>query len=270
MKSMIAKLGGICGALLLMMGSAQAQGSGATDTAGYIEAVAQSAFGNVTSQSFGVEGGYNVAPRVRIFAEIGLARDTAPTGLGQSAQLIAGYLTQVQPATVAYKVAQPVRIAGVGIKYVFPQSATIEPYVLGGFGLANVKRDVSFKIAGADVTSNIGQYGVALGQDLSGSVNKGMLTLGGGVMWSLTKSAVEIERGLIEDPVQSQPRRRRRRRSILTRGGRAGRAGEAGGVPFERASRRARKIPTCLPCRSRPPACPTLRPVQPFLPPDPA
>mgnify|MGYP000890748718 CR=1 FL=1 len=153
------------------------------------EAVAQSAFGNVTSQSFGIEGGYNIAPRIRIFAEVGLTRDTAPKSLGSGAQLIAGYLTQVQPATVSYEVAQPVRFAGAGVKYMIPYSETIEPYILGGYGVAKVKRDVAFKIAGADVTDNISQYGVALGTDLAGTVNKGMLTLGGGVMWSLTKSA---------------------------------------------------------------------------------
>ncbi len=156
---------------------------------GYVEAVAQSAFGNVTSQSFGIEGGYNLAPRIRVFAEIGLTRDTAPKSLGASAQLIAGYLTQIQASAVSFEVAQPVRFASVGVKYMIPYSDTIEPYVLGGFGLASVKRDVTFKVGGTDVTDNLAQYYVRLGEDLTGSARKGMLTLGGGVMWSVTKNA---------------------------------------------------------------------------------
>lgn len=188
-----AALAGVATALLLTSGTAHAQAATAAPTrqyeVGYLEFVAQSAFGNVTSQSFGVEGGYNVTPRIRAFAEIGLTRDTAPKTLGTAAQLIAGYLTQVQPASVSYEVAQPVRFASVGIKYMIPYDEDFEPYVLGGFGMASIKRDVAFRIAGNDVTDTLNQYGVVLGHDLAGSSNKGMVTLGGGVMWNLTKSA---------------------------------------------------------------------------------
>ena len=49
---------------------------------GYVEAVAQSAFGNVTSQSFGVEAGINITPSTQVFVEFGQTRDTSPSTLG--------------------------------------------------------------------------------------------------------------------------------------------------------------------------------------------
>src|SRR5712691_9050400 len=63
---------------------------------GYVEVVAQSAFGNVTSQSFGAEIGVTVAPRIQVFAEAGQVRDTSPTTLGTGAQQIAGFLARTQ------------------------------------------------------------------------------------------------------------------------------------------------------------------------------
>ena len=69
-------------------------------------------------------------------------------------------------------------------RFGFPLAAgRIEPYLAGGVGAARVKRDVSFTVAGNDVTSTIGQLGVTLGTDLSGSETKPMLTLGGGIAW---------------------------------------------------------------------------------------
>src|SRR6185295_7988707 len=56
---------------------------------GYILVVAQSAFGNVTSQSFGGELGFTLQPRVQLFVDVGKIRDAAPASLGASAQTIA-------------------------------------------------------------------------------------------------------------------------------------------------------------------------------------
>jgi hypothetical protein len=151
---------------------------------GYIEGVAQAAFGNVTSQSFGAEGGVTVAPKLVVFGEFGWVRDTAPSEVGVAAQAIAGYLTAQQTASVGYSVKQPVTFGVVGVKYLIPYDAEIQPYVLGGMGIARYTRDVSFTVGGTDVTSNISQYGVVLGSDLSGSMTKPMLTAGGGVAWT--------------------------------------------------------------------------------------
>ena len=72
-----------------------------------------------------------------------------------------------------------------GVKYIVPMVGKVQPYVMGGGGLAKVKQDVTFTVGGTDVTSTLAQapYNVQLGSDLSGTFTKPMLVLGGGVVW---------------------------------------------------------------------------------------
>jgi opacity protein-like surface antigen len=180
----------MCVAGLVVTGAAQAQtatGSGDYDT-GYVEGIAQSAFGNVTSQSFGAEAGIHYGPHLRFFGELGLIRDTAADSLGTAAEIIAGYLTQTQSGAVSHSVRQPVFFIGGGVRYVIPYDEEFEPYVVGGFGLSRVKRDVAFSVSDTDVTDTIGSYGVALGSDLSGTSSRPMLNLGGGLVWNARRS----------------------------------------------------------------------------------
>jgi opacity protein-like surface antigen len=154
-----------------------------TEEHGYIEVVGQSAFGNVTSQSYGVEVGGNVAKNVQVFGELGNIRNVATPEISLAAQTIAAALTLVQPAAVTFSVKQPVLFFGGGVKYLIAiEQSKVRPYVLGGFGVARVKNDVAFQLAGTDATSSLAQY-VTIGSDLSGEVTKPMLTLGGGVVW---------------------------------------------------------------------------------------
>jgi opacity protein-like surface antigen len=169
-------------AFALMAAAAQAQtrpGSSGPAT-GYAEVVAQSAFGNVTSQSYGGEIGFAVRPGVQIFVEAGRTRDAAPAELGANAQMIAGYLTQTQSG-VSFTVKQPVTFGVAGVKLQVPTESRAQPYVLGGFGLARYTQDVHFLVSGTDVTGTIATYGVVLGSDLAGSLTRPMMTLGGGV-----------------------------------------------------------------------------------------
>jgi opacity protein-like surface antigen len=86
-------------------------------------------------------------------------------------------------------VKQPATFGLGGIRYAFP-SGRIEPYVLGGVGVAKVRRDVTFTVGGTDVTSSLAPLGVTLGSDLSGSETKMMLSFGGGVAWPAWKQLV--------------------------------------------------------------------------------
>ena len=157
---------------------------------GYVEGVVQSAFGNVTSQSYGAEIGVTVKPNIQVFVEAGMVRDVATSSIGAAAQLIAGFLSQTQ-ANVAFRVKQPVTFGVAGLKFVVPTAGPIRPYVLGGGGMASVKQDVTFTVGGSDVTSNLtSQYGVQLGTDLSGSFTKPMLVAGAGAMWPAWKRLV--------------------------------------------------------------------------------
>jgi opacity protein-like surface antigen len=156
---------------------------------GYVEGVAQSAFGNVTSQSYGVELGVSLKPSVQIFGEVGFTKDTAPASLASGAQVIANYLSLTQ-SNVAYTAAQPVTFGVAGFRFPFATTSKLEPYVLVGGGVAQVKKDVTFTIGGTDVTGNLAQYGVVLGTDLSGSETKGMLSFGAGVAWPVWEKLV--------------------------------------------------------------------------------
>jgi opacity protein-like surface antigen len=186
---------------------AQTGGSAAADDKGYVEGVAQSAFGNVTSQSCGVEAGFTVAPRLQIFVEAGKTRDVSTKAIGAAAQVIAGALAQTQSG-VGFSVKQPVTFAAAGIRFsLFPAGeSTVRPYLLAGVGAARVTQDVKFFVGGSDVTASLQQdpYQIVLGSDLSGSVTKPMFEVGGGVavpVWKqlLLDFQVRLGRILAED-----------------------------------------------------------------------
>ena len=149
---------------------------------GYAEAVAESAFGNVTSQSFGAEIGVTVRPEIQVFGSFGMIRDVATTEIGTSASTIALALAQLQPGAVSYSVKQPVTFFLGGVRYRIPVTSTLQPYVSGGVGMANVKKDVKFLIGGSDAASTLAQY-VTLGTDIAGDESTVMFTLGGGVVY---------------------------------------------------------------------------------------
>jgi opacity protein-like surface antigen len=147
-----------------------------TPSKGYAEVVAQSAFGNVTSQSFGGEIGVTVYPDVQVFVDAGYVRDAAPASLGANAQKIAAGVAAIAGPT-DFHVKEPVAFGVAGLKYVVPTgNSRIEPYVLGGAGLAQVKKDVTFSTASGDIS----QF-ATIGSDLSGDETKAMISVGGGV-----------------------------------------------------------------------------------------
>lgn len=158
--------------------AAAAQPAAAPET-GYLEGVAQSAFGHVTSQSYGIEAGYAVEPQVDVFFEVGRVSDASTAGIEASALVITNALAG---SGVTVTVREPVSFLSAGGKYLIGTSRGFHPYVLGGAGLARVKADAVFKAGGVDITSTIGQYGVALGGDLSGTSTKVAVMAGAGAM----------------------------------------------------------------------------------------
>lgn len=185
MKSGVERMKISIAAILLSMftSAAYAQAPTPPATRGYAEVVAQSAFGNVTSQSYSVELGLTVRPNLQVFVEGGQTRNVAPAQLGIDAQTIAGALSQTQ-ANVGFSTKEPATFAAGGVKYSMSVAGSkARPYVLAGFGMATVKRDVAFTVGGSDVTSTLSQYGVVLGTDLSGDFTKPMFIAGGGLAW---------------------------------------------------------------------------------------
>jgi opacity protein-like surface antigen len=173
-------------------GVAQAQSAAPSPSRGYVEVVAQSALGNVTSQSFGGEFGVTIVPNIQVFVEAGMVHNIATADISASAQQIAGALSQVQ-TNVGYTVKQPVTFGVAGLRYLIPVTGGMQPYVMAGIGLAKVSQNAAFTVGGTDVTGSLSQpqYGsITLGSDLTGSFTKPMFTLGGGVALSVWQQVV--------------------------------------------------------------------------------
>jgi opacity protein-like surface antigen len=185
----------LVGMTLGIGGLAQAQtatGANPPESRGYAEFVAHSAFGNAPSQSYGAEFGFRIATNLQVFAEGGHTSNVAPVTFGADAQTITLYLLQTQGASVSFTAKEPITFGTAGLRYLIPTNSKVEPYVLGGFGAARVKRNARFLVGGTDMTTSMASLGVVLGTDLSGSSTKPMLTLGGGMAWPLWQ-AVTID-----------------------------------------------------------------------------
>ena len=191
--TMVQKHGAVAVAVTLILcagaatASAQAIPTQSTPpSAGYVELVANSTFGNVTSQAYGGEIGYRVWNEAQLYVEGGVVRNAATSSLDTAAQAIAAALGQLQPSAVTYSVKQPVSYFSAGIRFPLSTHAKVTPYVIAGFGLAKVKKDVAFQIASSEP---ITQY-VTLGEDLTGSQNSPLLNVGAGVAWPVWQRMV--------------------------------------------------------------------------------
>jgi opacity protein-like surface antigen len=183
MRSFLAALAGTV--VLTGIANAQPPATGQSPTINriYVEGIAQAAFGNVTSESYGGEVGFTITPRLQVFVEAGQVRNAAPSDAGASAQVIAAWVSRTQ-SNVTSSVREPVTFGLGGLRFRFPLSTgKFEPYLAGGGGIARVTKDATFTVAGTDVTNSLNQFGVVLGSDLAGSETKPMLTVGGGVVW---------------------------------------------------------------------------------------
>jgi opacity protein-like surface antigen len=92
---------------------------------------------------------------------------------------------------VTRSVREPANFGAGGVKYVFPVTRSrMEPYVMGGVGIAKLTKDVTFSVSGADVTSQLAALDVQLGSDLSGDFSKAMIVFGAGVDWPFWRQFV--------------------------------------------------------------------------------
>lgn len=191
---MSARRGALAFVLLLAAGTAaRAQTPAAPAAApadrGYAMATAESAFGNVTSQSFGAEIGVTVRPELQVFGSFGMVRDVATTELGTAASTIASALAQLQPSAVSYSVKEPATFFTGGVRYRFKVDSKLQPYVSAGLGIASVTKDVKFLIGGSDAAGSLAQY-VTLGSDISGDETGLMFTFGGGVVYPVWQQVI--------------------------------------------------------------------------------
>ncbi len=185
-------------AMLTLGGVASAQTTPAQTTApagtlGYAEFVGQSAWGNVTNQSYGAEGGVQVSANLEAFVEMGWTRDVASDATRHAAELIAGFLGETQGETTFTARESAAFFAG-GVRYPLQLEGSplgsLKPYVEGGAGWAHLTKKSTFSVAGTDVTSTLGDLGVQIGSDLAGTRNAGLMVLGAGVVWPVWRQVI--------------------------------------------------------------------------------
>jgi len=153
----------------------------------YVGGAVQASFGNVTSQSYGAEGGLPITSKFDIFGELGHVLDAAPASAGQAAQLIANQIALTQTG-VGYGMHESITFFDAGVRYRFNLGGKVTPYVLGGAGLGQVKPDAQFTINGTNVNDRLDQFGVVLGSDLTGTTTKFMMAVGAGAIYPLGSS----------------------------------------------------------------------------------
>jgi hypothetical protein len=147
---------------------------------------AQLNIGTIASKGAGVliaaEGGMAVAENIEAFADLGWSSKLQPATLDPSARTISDFLQRTTGQPAAYSSDAPAFFGDLGARYFFKPRYGVRPYGLGSIGFARIDQQVQFTLSGNDVTSNIGDYGVTLGEDLDGAVTKASLGLGVGVL----------------------------------------------------------------------------------------
>jgi opacity protein-like surface antigen len=160
-----------CGA-----GTARAQTPGAAaPERGYAEVTAGATFGHRSNSSIGVEAGYRlldinspVVDELHVFAEVGRMGDVATADVDARALLVANAIG------ASVSTMQEATYFDAGLKFRLMQLSygAWRTYVLFGVGAAQVKTSANFS-GGSGVQ-------VLLGQDLSGTLTKPLVTVGVG------------------------------------------------------------------------------------------
>ncbi|MDE3156167.1 MAG: hypothetical protein KGN76_13780 [Acidobacteriota bacterium] len=139
-------------------------------------------FGGTTSSVVQGQVGVRVWPAVDVFVEGGRFRDVAPSAVTTRAGVVTTYLNTLGKGTAAAHVTMPATFGAVGARYYFSETQErLHPYAMVAIGVASVKNDAKFSLNGTDITGTIGNYGVQLGSDLSGTQTRALLSFGGGV-----------------------------------------------------------------------------------------
>src|SRR2546430_33019 len=125
----------VCSVVMTALAAGAAQAQTPTAPHSYVEGVAQGAFGNIASQSFGVEFGRPLGDTMQLFVEAGQIRNVATRAATSGAQQIAAALGELQSDPVTYTVKEPTWFGLAGVRYpIARSSARPQPYVLGGPG----------------------------------------------------------------------------------------------------------------------------------------
>jgi hypothetical protein len=158
----------------------------------YVAGMAGVTFGNKTSSTFGVEAGMKVGDILEVFAEGGRMTDVTTSGTDTAAATIGSFLGTQGKGSATWTVKTPANYVAIGARYLFPMFGNFEPYAAMTLGIANVSKQASFALNGADVTGSLSSLNVQLGKDLDGKTNNALFTLGGGVRMPFGAVLVDV------------------------------------------------------------------------------
>jgi hypothetical protein len=155
--------------------------------------------------AYGGEIGARVTDRLNIFGEVVGQSDVATRRRIGLAMDVAAVLQTSQGVAATGTVKAPAALFMGGLRYVFHQSGDLKLFVQGAGGVARVTFQPAFKLAGADITSQLAQFGVTLGADLAGTATKA--AFGGGLGLELDRGAwyVGAQIGVVSIRTPSQP-----------------------------------------------------------------
>jgi opacity protein-like surface antigen len=151
------------------LSTAQAQPVSSTEDGRFYAALAVAAtLGHKSDSAIGLEAGAHVSDEIEAFFEVGRMGNVATSDLDARAARIANFIRGTASAV------QKATYFDIGLKYRAPVFiGPFRPYIGLGIGTAKVNTQVNFAVNGTDVTAQLPTaYGVVLGNDLSGSLNK--------------------------------------------------------------------------------------------------
>lgn len=160
----------------VVLGSAvAAEAQTAAEPRYFADVSAAATLGHKSDKAFGGEFGMRLTPDIDAFVEFGHMGNVGTTDLENRAQVIAENIGATVGST-----ADKVNFIDFGVRYRVQMVDRWQPYAMLGIGFAHVKPEVTFGLNGNDITGRLPDFGVQLGNDLSGSLNKALLVIGVG------------------------------------------------------------------------------------------
>lgn len=154
---------------------AQTAAPAASDSRYFAAFDAAATFGHHSSGAFGGEVGMKITGPLGVSIEGGQMKNVGTEELDARALVIANAVGAT--ASSSYRV----NFFDVAVRYAPAMGWKAQPYVLFGGGVAQVRAKTELAVNGTTVEPET--LGVQFGTDLNGSVRKGLITVGGGVMY---------------------------------------------------------------------------------------
>lgn len=155
--------------------------------------------------AYGGEIGARLTSRLDVFGEVlGNTNDATRLRIG-TAMDVAAALQASQGVTATGTVKAPAGLFMGGLRYVFHQSGNLRLFVQGAGGVARVTFQPAFTLAGADITTQLSNFGVTLGSDLAGTSTKP--AFGGGIGLELRRGVwyIGAQIGVVSIRTPTQP-----------------------------------------------------------------